>query len=153
MPGRIPAGTRVCAAFVFPQANDRHDVHERRGIGIGHVRPDSCRVVGIVGISSRLEDESQLHGLIHQVRVGLKFDVHIRFRALILAYRAIRPWRAVIPQHHVVLDHAPASVAPDSGPNHGGLNALYVLALLDIGTGTVQTGFLVVPQGKADAAF
>ena len=70
------------------------------------MRANSRRIIGRELIGSSLELEGQLHGFIGQSGAGLEFNVYVCFGTLIAADRSVGTRCAVIPQHHVVLNHA-----------------------------------------------
>src|SRR5688572_2377468 len=64
VPVRVPAGAGVHATLVLAQADRGNEVHERRGIGVGHMRADGGRIVGRVLLVGSAEEERQLHRLV-----------------------------------------------------------------------------------------
>src|SRR5437588_9539833 len=63
MPVRIPARPDLGAALVFAQTDRRHDILERRRVGVGHVWADGCRIIARVLLVGRLKRPRQLLGL------------------------------------------------------------------------------------------
>ncbi len=152
MPLRIPTCADLPPSLILAHADGGHQIHERRAVGVGHVRPDRSGVVRRIGLIGRKEGPSQFLRVCGCLGRLLEFDVHVRFRALLLRHAAVRSRHAVIEQHHVVLNHAePARlrVAPGSG---GFLLTLQRGALRNVSIGTVQAGLFVVPEDEADGA-
>ena len=152
VPVRIPAAADLHAALVLAQADRGHVVHERRGVGVGHVRADLRGIVGGIGLVGRVEEPRQLLRLGRQTRVALELDVDVGLGPLIGAEGAVGARHAVIEQHHVVLDHPEPlrfRVASRAGRIFFPLQAL---PLRDVGARAVEARFFVVPEREPDRA-
>ena len=72
------------------------------------------------------------------LRIHLEFDIDVGFASLFGADFPVRSRHAVIPHHHVVLDHAePLRLGVSSGAGRI-LLALQVFPLIDIGPGAIE---------------
>ena len=106
MPVRIPAGADMRTALVLTHADRWHDVHERRRVGVRHVRTDGRGIVRRIGVARSFEEECELARFVRKLGDRLVLDIHVRLRTLVAAHGPVRSWRAVIEEHHVVLHHA-----------------------------------------------
>jgi len=59
MPLWIPPSADLSSPLALAQADCRHQIHERRAIRVGHVRPDGCGIVSRVGFVRGVESPSQ----------------------------------------------------------------------------------------------
>src|SRR5204862_207150 len=143
----------VDVMFALSHADRRSEIHEGRGIGIGHVVADRGGIIGGVFLVGVAEKERQLQRLLGELRGGLEFDVDVRLGPLLRAERAVRSRHAVIEQHHVVLDHAKPPRFRVAARAEGVLLSLKRRSLRDVGARAVETGFLVVPECEADRSF
>ncbi len=150
MPLRIPAGADLRAALVLAQADRGNQIDERPGIRVRHVTPDDGWIVGRVLLIRHLEHPRKLLALCGHLRVHLELDVHIGFRPLLLADRAVLARHAVVEHHHVVLNHPEPfrfGILPGSGRI---LFALHRAALRDVRASRLRSRFLVVPEREPD---
>ena len=116
------------------------------------MRPDGRGIVGGVLVVGKLKFVRQIHGGGCEFRRPLVLDVDVGFGALFLAHGAVGQRHAVIEHHHVVLDHAEPLRFGKLAGARGGLDALQVLALIDVGARAVQTRLFVVPEGETEGA-
>jgi maleate cis-trans isomerase len=68
--------------------------------------PMTARIIRRVFLVGWFDGPGERVRLRGELRLGLEFDVDVGFGALLLAHAAVGPRRAVVEQHHVVLDHA-----------------------------------------------
>ena len=134
MPLRIPAAADLHAALVLAHADRRHDVHERRRVGVGHVRTDLRRVVGRVLLVGGVEEPGELLRLGHLRRGRLELDVHVGFGPLLGAASSRRRAACRGRTASCRAESCRATSAPDSGREPGGSSLpCSSLALLDVG--------------------
>src|SRR5258707_273334 len=105
MPRRIPSGARVHAPLVLAQADRTDDVHEWCGVGTDHVMAHGGWMIGRVFLVGVPEEERELHGVVGAPGGGLELDVDVGFGPLLGIPGAVGVWHAVVPHHHVVLNH------------------------------------------------
>ena len=104
---RVPAAPDLHAALVLAQADRRDEVHERRRVGVGHVRADRRRIVGRVLLVRRVEDATPASS-------PRRRNFEVDWNSMLTSasgrcsglHRAVGARHAVVAHHHVVLDHA-----------------------------------------------
>src|SRR5260370_33242719 len=105
------------------------------------------RSILLVGVA---EEESEFHRLIGEFRSGLEFDVDVGFASLLRTDGAIRTRHAMIPKHHVVLDHSKPFRFRVAARSRRTFFALQGSSLVNIGARTDMPGLLIVPQHDTD---
>src|SRR5262245_61508089 len=106
MPGWIPSRAGVGEALILAQADCRDQILERTRVGIAHAITNRSRIVGCVAIVHLPEEERELLGFCSHFRGTGELNVHIRLAALFGIEFAVGTRHTVIPEHHVVLNHA-----------------------------------------------